>query len=105
MAMRRVAAVVVTLLVLAWASVAFAQTTTAPGGPTTSSDIDTSKCVSALPPPECGTKPTSAGDRGGSAQLALFGVLVAGFAVIGFVIVRSTRRNTIARSQVADRAP
>ena len=66
--------------------------------------IDLTKCISALPPPECERKPQHSGDSGGSAQLALFAVMALGLGVIGFVVVRSTRRNTIARRDAAGRA-
>ena len=52
----------------------------------------------AVPRPNSGTKPQASGDRGGSAQLALLGVITAGLAVIGIVIARSTKRHTQSRS-------
>lgn len=42
--------------------------------------------------PDPGPKPTDAGDRGGAAQLALAGVLLAGVGFIGFRISQSIRR-------------
>jgi hypothetical protein len=59
-------------------------------GPTLESVPD--NCVGhSIGEPECGVKPKDAGDRGGYAQLALFGLVLGGMAVIFFVIVRSTR--------------
>jgi hypothetical protein len=70
----------------------------APGSGPTTSDYDTAQCVSALPKPGCGTKPTSSGDRGGWAQVALFVVMTAGMAGIGIVVAVSTHRHTLARA-------
>jgi hypothetical protein len=84
---------VVRLLVATFAVVALA----APAGaatpaPPTSAAYDTDDCVTALPKPGCGTEPETSGDRGGAAQLALFGIMTGGLVVIGTVIVRSARR-------------
>ena len=51
----------------------------------------------AVPRPNSGVKPTASGDRGGSAQLALLGIITVGLTVIGVVIARSTKRHTAAR--------
>lgn len=86
----------VVLLLLAVALVA-----ARPVGPAWATDTtepDLSECVNALPGPNCGREPDDAGDRGGAAQLALFGVLLVAMGGIGFVIVRSTRRRTKAAS-------
>jgi len=45
-----------------------------------------------LPRPNSGHEPTHAGDRGGSAQRVLFGVLLAGTAFIAVMVVRQVRR-------------
>lgn len=52
---------------------------------------DLSECISAAPKPGCGREPTHAGDRGGSLQLVLFGLVVAAMAGIGWRIVASVR--------------
>lgn len=79
---------VATLAVVALAGPAGAATSTPP----TSAAYDTDDCVTALPKPGCGTEPEASGDRGGAAQLALFGIMTGGLAVIATVIVRSARR-------------
>jgi len=99
---RTIVAALLTVAVLTLtAAGATAQTT--PPAPTTTEGIDLTKCISALPPPECERKPEHSGDSGGSAQLALLAVMTLGLGVIGFVVVRSTRRNTIARRDAAGR--
>lgn len=45
-----------------------------------------------IPQPGEGTAPEQPGDRGGWEQLALFGVILVGLAVIAFVVVRGTKR-------------
>lgn len=47
---------------------------------------------SILPSLDPGPEPESAFDRGGAAQLALFGLVLAGMGVIGFFVVRESRR-------------
>lgn len=89
----------VALMTLALAAPAGAQE---PSGPPTSAPFDLDDCVSAIPKPGCGTEPTSSGDRGGWAQYAVFGVMVAGLAVVGTVVVRSTRRTTASREAALD---
>jgi hypothetical protein len=54
--------------------------------------VDLSECVNSNPPPGCGQKPQSPGDPGGSEQLALFGVMIAGLVFIGIVVGRSVVR-------------
>ena len=51
--------------------------------------MDYSACVGLYPKPGCGTKPVLSGDRGGTMQIAVFGILIAGMAFIGFRIARS----------------
>ena len=53
---------------------------------------DVTECVSANPPPNCGRKPTSSGDRGGAMQFATLGAIVVGLGVIFTVVVRNTVR-------------
>lgn len=53
--------------------------------------MDYSACVGLYQKPGCGTKPVLSGDRGGAMQLVVFGVLIAGMAVIGVRIARSIR--------------
>ena len=55
------------------------------------SGMDYSACVGLYQKPGCGTKPVLSGDRGGAMQLVVFGVLIAGMAVIGVRIARSIR--------------
>ena len=70
--------------------------TTQPLAPTSETSVpdllngmDYSACVGLYPKPGCGTKPVLAGDRGGSMQIAVFGILIAGMAFIGIRIARS----------------
>lgn len=51
--------------------------------------IDLSSCVGLYPKPGCGTEPQASGDRGGAAQIAVFGVLVAALCVIGIRVARA----------------
>jgi hypothetical protein len=83
-----VALVVVVVLVGGGGPVSAQGTTTPP----TSAGYGFDRCVSALPPPDCDEKPEASGDRGGWAQLLLFGVVTAGMAGIAVVIIRSTIR-------------
>jgi len=53
------------------------------------SGMDYSACVGLYPKPGCGTKPVLTGDRGGSMQIAVFGILIAGMVFIGIRIARS----------------
>lgn len=53
---------------------------------------DPSECIGLLQKPGCGTKPTDAGERGGSLQLATFSVLVVGLAIIFTVVFRNVLR-------------
>ena len=64
------------------------------------SGMDYSACVGLYPKPGCGTKPVLSGDRGGAMQIAVFGVLIAGMAFIGFRIARSV----ISRDRERDKA-
>jgi len=51
--------------------------------------MDYSACVGLYQKPGCGTKPVLSGDRGGTMQIAVFGILIAGMAFIGIRIARS----------------
>ena len=62
--------------------------------------MDYSACVGLYPKPGCGTKPVLSGDRGGNMQMAVFGILIAGMAFIGFRIARSV----ISRDRERDNA-
>jgi transcription elongation factor len=64
---------------------------------TTTTLKDLTTCINSNPRPDCGVAPQASGDRGGSAQYMTFGAMCAGLAVIGTVIVRSTRRAARAR--------
>ena len=59
-------------------------------------DRNIGDCVSSLPRPDCGSDA-----QGGGAQLATFGVLMAGMAFIGWRIARGVRRRERDRSDVA----
>ena len=52
--------------------------------------------------PNSGAAPVFSGDRGGWAQLALFGVMTAGMLAIFVRVAYSTRRRTKARRLAAD---
>jgi hypothetical protein len=58
----------------------------------TTAGVDLDECINSNPPPGCGQKPESPGDPGGSEQLALFGVMIAGLVFIGIVVGRSVVR-------------
>ncbi len=51
-------------------------------------DRNLSDCVSAMPQPDCGTSA-----KGGWRQAAVFGVVVAALAFVGWRITRTVRRN------------
>ncbi len=69
-----------------------AVTTTVPPTDTTNpflpEEASLGDCLSALPPPNCGSEA-----RGGFAQWSVLAVLVAGLAFIGWRVVRGARRN------------
>lgn len=50
---------------------------------------DPSECINSNPRPNCGYKPTDAGERGGALQITVFFVMMGAIAVIGTVIVRN----------------
>ncbi len=51
-----------------------------------------SQCIGLLPKPGCGSEPEQAGDRGGALQYAVFGLIIAGLAVIFTVVFRRVIR-------------
>lgn len=56
-------------------------------------DRELSECVgNSNPKPGCGRAPTHSGDRGSPMQWAVFGVMTAGIAFIGWRIVAGARR-------------
>jgi hypothetical protein len=91
---RGVLVVLAVALVLAAGVPAASAQTTAPVPTTvaTTAGVDLDQCVNSNPPPGCGQKPESPGDPGGSEQLALFGVMIAGLVFIGIVVGRSVVR-------------
>lgn len=87
------------LVVAAWAGLAAADDgTTVPAdtSPDTTFVYDLenepSQCIGFLPRPGCGKEPQQAGDRGGALQYAVFGVLMAGVATVGTVLVHNVIR-------------
>ena len=50
---------------------------------------DPSECINSNPRPNCGYKPTDAGERGGALQVSLFFIMMGAIAVIGTVIIRN----------------
>lgn len=50
-----------------------------------------------IPEPNTGVEPSDAGDRGGALQTALFVLIVAGVGVIGFLVLRESRRKRAER--------
>jgi hypothetical protein len=91
-------AVLVSLSVVLPATAAFAQTDTAPPAAEQTATTDTAgeSDLSCSKPgvvrPNCGTKPQQAGDRGGALQYTVWGVLIAGLAVVFTVIFRSAAK-------------
>jgi hypothetical protein len=69
------------------------------GTTTTTVSFANPEAEGALPRPNSGKKPEAFGDRGAAGQQLVFGALVLAFVVIGFVIVRSTRRNSRIRNR------
>lgn len=60
-----------------------------------------SQCIGLLPKPGCGSEPEQAGDRGGALQYAVFGLIIAGLAVIFTVVFRRVIRADRAKAQRA----
>lgn len=50
---------------------------------------DPALCINSNPRPDCGFKPTQAGDPGGWLQYTAFGVMIAALSIIGTVVVRN----------------
>ena len=103
-------AILVSLSVTLPATSAFAQTDTtvpapgqaAPAATEAASASESTEPVSTEPDlscskpgvvrPNCGTKPQQAGDRGGALQYTIWGILIAGLAVVFTVVFRSAAR-------------
>lgn len=62
-------------------------------------DREPDDCIGFLPRPGCGKKPEQAGDRGGSLQYLTFGLMIAGLATIGTVLVRNIMKRDRAMSE------
>ena len=62
---------------------------------------DVSECIGLLPKPGCGIEPTQAGDRGGGLQLAVFGLMFIGLAVIFTVVFRNVLKRDRERAKPA----
>jgi hypothetical protein len=62
---------------------------------------DVDACIGLLPRPGCGIEPTQAGDRGGTLQFAVFGLIIIGLAVIFTVVFRNVVRRDRRRAQDA----
>ncbi len=60
-----------------------------------------SQCIGLLPKPGCGTQPEQAGDRGGGLQYAVFGLIIAGLAIIFTVVFRRVIRGDRAKAERA----
>ena len=65
---------------------------------------DPSECINSNPRPNCGYKPTDAGERGGALQVSLFFIMMGAIAVIGTVIGRNiVRRDRAIAAELARR--
>ena len=53
---------------------------------------DPSECINSNPRPDCGKKPQSSGDRGGSMQYTVFLVMLGGVGFIASVLIRNVIR-------------
>jgi len=62
---------------------------------------DVDACIGLLPRPGCGIEPTQAGDRGGTLQFAVFGLIIVGLAIIFTVVFRNVVRRDRRRAQDA----
>lgn len=60
---------------------------------------DVSDCIGLLPKPGCGIEPTQAGDRGGTLQFAVFGLIIIGLAVIFTVVFRNVLKRDRERAE------
>lgn len=67
------------------------------------------QCIGLLQKPGCGTEPVLSGDRGGTMQIATFGVLIAALAVIalriGRAVVSRDKIRNAAATPVTDTSP
>ncbi|HET9601149.1 MAG TPA: hypothetical protein VFP08_06140 [Acidimicrobiales bacterium] len=95
---RRLLATLVVLLAL----VSVAHPATTAGASTTTVPVDQGD-RSVIPDPNTGREPTDPGDRGGWAQLVLFGLMAAGCAVIfGRVLWAGHQRSRLNQAQPED---
>jgi hypothetical protein len=62
---------------------------------------NTNQCVGLLQKPGCGTEPVLSGDRGGSMQTAVFGILIAAMVFIGVRVARAVINGDRARNKAA----
>jgi hypothetical protein len=51
-----------------------------------------SECIGFLPKPGCGKEPEDAGERGGSLQYLVFGIMITGLTIVGVSITRSVKK-------------
>ena len=51
-----------------------------------------SECIGFLPKPDCGKEPEDAGERGGSLQYLVFGIMITGLTIVGVSITRSVKK-------------
>jgi hypothetical protein len=67
------------------------------------------QCIGLLQKPGCGTEPVLSGDRGGTMQIATFGVLIAALAVIavriGRAVVSRDKIRNAAATPATDTSP
>ena len=83
----------VVAVLLAWAPVAAASAGPVDRSPTTSVPLARGdELGNSLPLPNSGSAPRDAGDRGGAAQVAVFGLVVVGIGFIGLMVAREVRR-------------
>jgi hypothetical protein len=64
-------------------------------------EVDLSDAGGVVPLPNSGRAPQASGDRGGWAQLALFGIMTAGLALVGVRITLATRQRARANAHNA----
>lgn len=65
---------------------------------------DPSECINSNPRPNCGYRPTDAGERGGALQTTVFFIMIGAIGVIGTVIGRNVvRRDRAIAAEIARR--
>ncbi len=87
--MRRALVMIVLALALAM-GVGSARAGELEPSPPSTSEIPASEGGGIIPEPNSGVAPVDSGDRGGSAQTALFFVMIGGVGLIGFLAYRSS---------------